>query len=125
MTFAPKNFTVWAEIPVTDIDKAVAFYSKVTGAGLTIDTSGPNPMAVFQTADPASGVAGHIYPGTPSEEGQGPTIHLAAAGTLEQVIARVWDAGGKVLSDAISIPAGRFVYCQDPFGNSIGFFEEG
>ena len=124
MTYAPKNFTVWAEIPVTDMERAVAFYSQVTGAGLTIETTGPNPMAVFKPADPETGVAGHIYPGVPAAEGQGPTIHLAAQGSLEDLVARVWNAGGKVLGEPISIPAGRFIYCQDPFGNSIGFFEE-
>ena len=123
MTFQPKDFTVWAEIPVTDMDRAVAFYAKVTGAELSIDTSGPNPMAVFKPADPTTGVAGHLYPGKPAADGEGPTIHLAAEGKLEEVIARVWDAGGQVLTDPIAIPAGRFVYCRDPFGNSIGFFE--
>lgn len=126
MTYQPKHFTVWAEIPVTDMEKGMAFYSKVTGAPLTLDTSGPNPMAIFPVSDPSSGVAGHLYPGKPpATPGEGPTIHLAASGTLEEVMERVWEAGGTVKSDPIAIPMGRFVYCLDPFGNSIGFFEEG
>ena len=123
MTYQPQHFTVWAEIPVTDMDRGIAFYARVTGASLALDTSGPNPVATFTPADPATGVAGHLYPGTPATNGTGPTIHLAAQGTLEEVVARVWDAGGQVLSEPIEIPAGRFVYCKDPFGNSIGFFE--
>jgi len=35
----------WVEIPVTDMDKAVAFYNRVFGYDMTIDTAGPNPMA--------------------------------------------------------------------------------
>jgi predicted enzyme related to lactoylglutathione lyase len=31
-------------------------------------------------------------------------------------------AGGKVVSDPIAIPAGRFAYCLDPDGNSFGLF---
>ncbi|MEO0702408.1 MAG: VOC family protein [Pseudomonadota bacterium] len=123
MTYQPTHFTVWAEIPVTDMDRGIAFYARVTGASLALDRAGPNPVATFQPADPATGVAGHLYPGTPAMDGAGPTIHLAAQGTLEEVVARVWDAGGQVLSEPIEIPAGRFVYCKDPFGNSIGFFE--
>ncbi|MEL6518329.1 MAG: VOC family protein [Pseudomonadota bacterium] len=123
MTNQPTHFTVWAEIPVTDMDRGIAFYARVTGASLALDRAGPNPVATFQPADPATGVAGHLYPGTPAMDGAGPTIHLAAEGTLEEVVARVWDAGGQVLSEPIEIPAGCFVYCKDPFGNSIGFFE--
>ncbi|MEO1152483.1 MAG: VOC family protein [Pseudomonadota bacterium] len=123
MTYQPTHFTVWAEIPVTDMDRGIAFHARVTGASLALDRAGPNPVATFQPADPATGVAGHLYPGTPAMDGAGPTIHLAAEGTLEEVVARVWDAGGQVLSEPIEIPAGRFVYCKDPFGNSIGFFE--
>ncbi|MEL6167918.1 MAG: VOC family protein [Pseudomonadota bacterium] len=123
MTYAPKHFTVWAEIPVTDMEKAVAFYAAVTGGSLTLDQTGPNPMAVFKPQDPATGIAGHLYPGAPAEEGKGPTIHIAAEGDIDEMVARVWDNGGKVVSPPIEIPAGRFIYCLDPFGNSIGFFE--
>ena len=35
---------------------------------------------------------------------------------------RVWEAGGKVVSDPISIPDGRFAYTLDPDGNSFGLF---
>ncbi|MEL6586439.1 MAG: hypothetical protein AAFQ50_07220, partial [Pseudomonadota bacterium] len=83
---------------------------------------GPNPSAVFPYAEDGNGVAGHLYPGTPSENG--PTIHLQVPGTLEDAIDRIWDAGGRVLEmDPVTIPFGRFVYAQDPDGNSIGLFE--
>ncbi len=29
MSFTPENFTVWAEIPVANIDRAIAFYNTV------------------------------------------------------------------------------------------------
>ncbi len=32
MTYAPEHFTVWAEIPVTDMEKSMAFYTAVTDA---------------------------------------------------------------------------------------------
>ena len=124
MTYAPKNFIVWSEIPVTDLEAGMAFYSKVTGAALTASTDmGPQPIAVFPTQDPMAGVAGHLYVGKPARAGEGPTIHLAAEGQLEDVIDRVGAAGGTVVSEIMAIPAGRFVYCKDPFGNSVGFFE--
>ncbi len=121
MSFTPEHFTVWAEIPVTDLDKAIAFYNKVFKTELKKDESGPNPMAMFPTSAPG-GVAGHLYPGKPAPEGSGPTVHLASPDKLEEILERVKEAGGHVLSAPISIPAGRFAYCLDPDGNSIGVF---
>ena len=121
MSFTPENFTVWAEIPVTDIDRAITFYNKVFDTDLKKDETGPNPMAMFPTST-QSGVAGHLYPGKPTAEGTGSTIHLACPGKLEDAMERVKEANGRVVSDIISIPAGRFTYCLDTEGNSIGLF---
>ena len=122
MSFAPENFAVWVEIPVTDLDRSIAFYNAVFDIEMTKDsTSGPNPMAMFPTSS-QSGVAGSLYPGTPSPEGAGSTIHLACPDKLEDALERVSEAGGQVVSDVITIPPGRFAYCLDPDGNSIGIF---
>ena len=40
----------------------------------------------------------------------------------EDTMARVTQSGGKVVSDVATIPAGRFAYCLDTEGNSIGLF---
>lgn len=122
MSFTPEHFTVWAEIPVTDMDRAITFYHDVFQLDLKKDESGPNPMAMFPTNDPAKGIAGHLYPGKPAADGSGPTVHFASPDTLEDTLARVKEAGGEVISDAITIPAGRFAYCRDLDGNSIGVF---
>ena len=123
MAYAPEHFTVWMEIPVTDMEKSITFYNAVMDAGLEIDNSGPNPMAMFKTKDPNRGVAGQLYPGKPSGDGTGPTVHLAAPGKLEDTLERVKAAGGQVISPPIPVPDGRFAYCLDLDGNSIGFFE--
>ena len=121
MSFTPPNFTVWMEIPVSDLDRAMAFYNQVFKTELKKEETGPNPFAIFPTSD-KEGVAGHLYPGKPAPNGTGPTIHLASPDKLEDALARFKDAGGKVVSDVITIPAGRFAYCLDPDGNSIGVF---
>ena len=119
MSFTPPNFTVWTEIPVTDLERAMTFYGTVFKTELKKDTSGPNPLAMFPTAG-QEGVAGHLYPGKPAPEGTGPTIHLATPDRLEDALQRFEDAGGKVVSAVITIPEGRFAYGLDPDGNSIG-----
>ncbi len=121
MPHSPEHFTVWTEIPVTDIDRAIAFYNTVFDTEMKKDETGPNPMAMFPTSTPG-GVAGHLYPGKPATDGSGPTVHLASPDKLEDALERVKAAGGQVLSEPIAIPAGRFAYCQDPDGNSIGLF---
>ena len=121
MSFTPEHFTVWTEIPVANLDRAIAFYNTVLDTELKKDETGPNPMATFPTSTPG-GVSGHLYPGKPAADGAGPTIHLACPGKLEDALGRVSDAGGKVLSEIVAIPAGRFAYCLDTEGNSIGVF---
>jgi hypothetical protein len=121
-TTAPANAAVWFEIPVTDMEKAKAFYSAVTGFALADQNDGPNPMAVFSSAG-GKAVSGHLYPGKPAEDG-GNTIHLSISDRLEDAMKRVTDNGGAVVSPVIEIPAGRFAYCKDPDGNSIGLFTD-
>lgn len=121
MTAVPRSAVVWAEIPVTDLTAAMAFYASLMGHDLTLDETGPNPMAMF-AYDQNGGVSGHLYPGTPAK-GNGPTVHLAIAGTVESAMERCVAGGGAVVSPVITIPPGRFAYATDPDGNSIGLFE--
>ncbi len=121
MSLPPEHFTVWAEVPVADLDRAIGFYSKVFAVDMKKDETGPNPVAFFPTAHP-SGVAGHLYPGKPAPAGTGATVHFASPDKLETALERVTTAGGKVLTNVITIPAGRFAYCLDPDGNSISVF---
>lgn len=110
----------WGEIPVTDLENSIAFYNAVFGYDMTIDNSGPNPMAVLGGLMNSAGA--HLYPGKPAADG-GNTIHLGLPDSLEAGMERCAKAGGQVVSPAIEIPAGRFAYATDPDGNSIGMFE--
>lgn len=121
MSFTPENFTVWTEIPVTDLDRAIVFYDKVFNTTLKKDETGPQPMALFPTSS-ENGIAGHLYEGKPAEDGTGPTVHLVSPDTVEAALERVKTAGGKVISEIFTIPVGQFAYCLDPDGNSIGIF---
>jgi len=120
-TFVPNNAAVWFEIPVADQARAKAFYTAVLGGELKDQEGGPNPMAVFPAAS-ENAVSGHLYPGKPAAAGTGITIHLAAPAPLEAAMERVAANGGTVVSPIVTIPAGRFVYCLDPDGNSFGMF---
>ncbi|QLC23807.1 VOC family protein [Parasphingopyxis algicola] len=122
MTEVYPNRIVWAEIPVTDLDRAVGFYEKVIGEPLKRDDTGPNPMAMLPYPG-GVGAAGHLYPGAPAGKGEGITAHLAVDCELDDAMARVGEAGGEIVSDVISIPAGSFFYAIDTEGNSLGIFK--
>lgn len=113
------HVVAWTEIPVTDLEKSVGFYSEVFGLEMAIDTMGPNPIALFSQE---RAVGGHLYPGKPASDG-GNTVHLHVPDTVEAAMARCQAAGGMVVSPVISIPVGRFAYAKDIDGNSIGLFE--
>ena len=117
----PSNTCVWFEIPVTDLDRAQAFYAALLDRDLARQDGGPNPIVAFTGMDDA-GVSGHLYPGKPAATGTGATIHLAAPDGLDKAADRIRAHGGTVVSDPIEIPAGRFFYATDPDGNSIGMF---
>jgi len=122
MTEHAANRLVWAEIPVTDMAKAKAFYAAVLKGDLVENSDGPNPVA-FLPYDGGDAASGHLYPGKPAPRGTGPTVHLAVADDLDSTMERIRSNGGEVVSDVVSIPSGDFFYALDPDGNSIGFFK--
>ena len=114
-------YVVWNELPVRDLDAATKFYETVFDLTFVRENMGPNETAMFGM-DGVNG-GGHLYPGKPSSDNSGPTVHIAVPGKLEDAVDRCWSAGGKVLGETITIPPGRFAYATDPDGNSIGLFE--
>lgn len=110
----------WLEIPVRDLAAGAAFYDAVFGYSTIVNRSGPRPSAVLNSMDRTGGAM--LVEDTP---GGGPVIHLALADTVEDGMARLEAAGGKVTSPVIEIPAGRFAYATDPDGNRLGLYQPG
>ena len=76
-------------------------------------------LAEMSVAEAADYGARTLVIGTAPPGGQLPEPWID---TLEDALSRVKDAGGRVISDIITIPVGRFAYCLDTEGNSIGLF---
>lgn len=107
MSTTPQNALVWCEIPVSDLNKAMAFYGKVFDWELTLNEDGPNPFAMF----PMNGMnstAGHLYPGKPAT-GNGPTVHLSVPDTAAAAAERAAEHGGKFVMGPVTLPNGQFI----------------
>jgi hypothetical protein len=124
------DIIVWADIPVTDLDRAAKFYSHVLGMpvnrmpgveGVAIPRS---PPADGETAPESPPVAFDLYVGgVPSADGA--TVYLSAMGDFPGILARVREAGGEVLQEPQDMGPmiGTLAFVKDTEGNRIGIHE--
>ncbi|MEO8344625.1 MAG: VOC family protein [Betaproteobacteria bacterium] len=114
------NRIVWVDIPVLDLERAIAFYSKVLGSPVTKEGG---PGFVFGLL-PHTGneVGGCLYkPGednTPSKTG--PLVYLNAEGRLAEAVLAVSTSGGHVIQAVHQIgPHGYRAIVLDSEGNRV------
>jgi uncharacterized protein len=115
------HVAVWFEIPASDFDRAVSFYETVFATGLKRETMGPTKLAVFPYEKP--GVSGCVIAGDGYKPGRdGAVVYINCDGKLDDVLARVWSAGGKVARPKTDLPPGMgsFAHIIDPDGNRVG-----
>ena len=113
---------VWCDIPVTDLDRAVRFYSAVLGEPVKKEVHSGMTFAVLPHKEHA--VSGCLTPGCSGHEAkpsaEGPLLYVNCQGRLEQSIAAVEANGGKVLQPKEAIgPYGFRAVVLDSEGNRI------
>lgn len=119
------NSLNWFEIPVSDMDRAQAFYEALLAKPLRREAMGPYDMAVFPYAQ-ESGVGGALIRGgnasAPSTEGSLVYLNLVGEAPLATVMERAVEAGARVLLDRMELPDGIGViaHLQDTEGNRVG-----
>jgi len=117
------NTIVWADIPVTDMDRARKFYAAVLEGEIPL-MEGANGDVALLPGDPMSGdVSGDLARGENQKPGLGGcTIYLDSKGDPEGMIERAVAAGGKVLMPVTSMGdmVGSIGFFQDSEGNRIG-----
>jgi predicted enzyme related to lactoylglutathione lyase len=118
----PKNAIAWFEIPVTDLDRAAAFYERIMDVTLTRMEVG-TPVATFPSDD--EGVGGALTLDESRPSGDGSLVYLDVDGHLQEVLDRVAEAGGEILLPRTEIgnDYGFYAYIRDTEGNRVGFFE--
>jgi uncharacterized protein len=88
-----QNNIVWADIPVTDLDRACAFYAAVLGRKVEQHTFEGMTFAVFEHT--GGNGACLVKSGAPSSTG--PLMYLNVQGRLDAAEAEVAKHGGQVL----------------------------
>jgi uncharacterized protein len=110
---------VWCDIPVTDLDRAIRFYSAVLGHPVTKQSVSGMDFGLLPDAD--RGVSGCLVvskEARPSSDG--PLIYLNCDGRLPIAIAVVELNGGRVLKPRHAIgPHGFRAIALDSEGNRI------
>lgn len=120
----PTQALNWFEIPVRDLDRAQRFYETLFARPLRREAMGPDvTLAVFPYAQ-GSGVGGCLYAGknAPAPSAEGTVVYLNAEPSLNAVVARLGEAGGKLLLPRVDLPGdmGAFVHIEDSEGNRVG-----
>ena len=116
------NPIVWVDIPVQDLDRAIAFYSAVLGQKVTQE-GGPGFTFGLLPHDVVSVGAG----GCLALEGQGltrgtqgPLVYLDANGRLKEAVQAAVQHWGRILQPIHSIgPHGNRAIILDSEGNRI------
>ncbi len=113
----------WFEIPATDFERSVKFYSELLGLCLDTNDCGEEKMAFFPgTSKNAGGSISWTKDFTPSADG--PLIYFDATAGLDQLLEKVVACGGKVVVPKTRIGAegrGSFALFEDTEGNRLGF----
>jgi len=118
------NAISWFEIPTTDINRAQKFYETIFGISM-ISMEMPNiKMRMFPLDDMMNGIGGALVDSggfhKPSVT-DGPLIYLNANPDVQNVLAKVEAAGGKIMvpKTEISPEYGNMAVFIDTEGNRI------
>jgi predicted enzyme related to lactoylglutathione lyase len=112
----------WFEIPVSDMDRAAAFYEALLATTIRRERIEPHALGVIKYD--ASAVGGCLIQGddVPAPSTAGTLVYLNAGPSLDTVLARVEAAGGRITTPKVTLPGdmGCFAHITDSEGNRVG-----
>ena len=117
-----RNLLGWIEIPVTDMERAKAFYENVFGVEISIHDLGGVIMGWFPFAEGKPGASGSLVQHEdyiPSST-HGSVVYFSCQ-DLNEELSRVEEAGGTVMQEKTEIGGGHgfMGLMQDTEGNRI------
>jgi uncharacterized protein len=119
-----KNAINHFELPVRDLERAVACYETLLGIRMRRELFGGLPYALFAHEEP--GVSGALVQDPQRSPGGGTLVYLNAGGQLDAILSRAEQARASVLLPKTAIgPEGSIAILLDTEGNRIGFNDPG
>lgn len=114
------NPIAYVELPVADMERAMAFYADVLGLDFERQTIDGYDMALFPAAEGAAGASGALVKGDVYVPGKtGPIVYFRVA-DIDAVLKRARARGAKILYDKKDVGAFGFVAeVEDSEGNRI------
>lgn len=118
------NVVGWFELPVVDMDRAIAFYETVFGFKIERHQMGPLDMGWFPSSETGCGASGSLvcHPEYYKPSADGTLIYFTAhSGDLSNELSRVETAGGKVIhpKTLITDEIGYMAIFIDSEGNRV------
>lgn len=113
------HIVVWFDIPVSNLERAMKFYSQVLDIAFEPMELGGEKMAIFPYKP---GIVSGALVERPSysASSKGPLVYLNGGKDLSEALARVESAGGKVEREKMSIGENGFIaHFTDSEGNRI------
>ncbi|MEQ9442362.1 MAG: VOC family protein [Cyclobacteriaceae bacterium] len=122
------NILTWFEIPVTDTHRAKKFYETIldiemstrifpeTNEELTFFPY--NPAVIQATSGRVTGVLSKSETNKPS--GNGALVYINASPSIQLVLDKVAQAGGKIIVEKTEMNAGFIAVIIDSEGNKVG-----
>lgn len=111
------NRAVWFDIPVTELDRAIAFYSAVLAVRVGRETFGESPIGVIEHHD---GNGGCLVPDHEEIGAGGVLLYLNVDGRIRDAVQQVVPHGGTVVKPTHAIgPHGFRAVILDSEGNRV------
>ena len=112
-----RNRAVWFDVPVADLDRAVAFYAAVLGAEVMKEEFDGVSFAVIDHED---GNGGCLVVRPDEVSATGILLYLNADGRIREAVAKAAEHGGSIIEDVQSLgPHGFRAVVLDSEGNRV------
>jgi uncharacterized protein len=118
------NTVCWVDVPVSDLERAIRFYSVVLGAQVKKESFGEMSYGLLPHADSnVSGCLTAMADAKPSTDG--PPVYFSVNGRLDAAIEAVSQHGGVILRGRHAIgPYGERAIVKDTEGNRIALHSQ-
>lgn len=119
-----RNIGAYFEIPVLNLERAMAFYKKLLGCDFTQDTIHGNKMAFFPLYNGKPGVTGGLCQGDVYKPSLSGTLIYLATDNIDESLSRIASMNAEILFPKTSAGEwGDVAEFKDSEGNRIALFQ--